>query len=74
MGRSGQPAQSGPGGLWGPFRALEGSPGGPREGSLEPRTSKIPKMGISQTQTPPRGGFYINPSRRGPGVPPSLRD
>jgi len=23
-------------------------------------------MGISQIQPPPRGGFYINPSRRGP--------
>jgi len=54
------------GGLWGPFRALEGSPGGPREGSLEPQTSKTSILGVCQIPTPSARGVLHQPLAPGP--------
>jgi len=48
-------------------KALSRALASPLGGALgAPETAKIPVLGISRTRPLPRGGFYINPSRRGP--------
>jgi len=58
----GEAREGPPGAREGPKRARDrsGTPGGVRRPIWDPGGPR---------RTPPRGGFYINPSRRGPAVP-----